>query len=455
MTSSSKSPEETEILTSSDTSLVIVRKESPPDDIWVFVDGIARIMLINDSRSLPEDEEVHFQDLPLVLLPDAPSEGEVREHASFRVALDGFTNWSSVSQNLFLLISTDSFPMAHAFDPVPLNVDNTDEIPLAEVFRKKRSLKLGKNIVKFRLNSYLPWQLEKELVLLLAIHSKSLPLFFLMMILGRVVTGFGVPEMAVLLTKLESQGWSSLFFQGNTQRKLAKQEVTEFYINSKSNGQSFTSTVRNTPLHLVPADVARILGIPSEGWDHYVKLEWPALPNHSSSLAISRKFSSKPNLTHHRCVEKNVMSPLHQLFFDDKNGHALPHGFWMASIFEAFDVPLQVWHSQTVKDVVGQVNHMDLPASMRRLDIPLQCLQNQLDEKENELDAMANAHQMEKENWEARVVTLQNELAQERTANIVDGYSNSHLSPLNSSFLLVSMIHSVIFVLLAMCVLSL
>uniref|UniRef100_M1DNX0 Uncharacterized protein n=1 Tax=Solanum tuberosum TaxID=4113 RepID=M1DNX0_SOLTU len=66
MTSSSKSPEETEILTSSDTSLVIVRKESPPDDIWVSVDGIARIMLINDSRSLPADEEVHFQDLPLV-----------------------------------------------------------------------------------------------------------------------------------------------------------------------------------------------------------------------------------------------------------------------------------------------------------------------------------------------------------------------------------------------------
>ncbi|KAK4734044.1 hypothetical protein R3W88_008305 [Solanum pinnatisectum] len=85
MASSSKSPEDTNILTSSDTSLAIISKESPPDVIWVSVDRIAHIMSINDSPSLPADEEVHFQDHSLVLLPDAPSEGEVREHASFRV----------------------------------------------------------------------------------------------------------------------------------------------------------------------------------------------------------------------------------------------------------------------------------------------------------------------------------------------------------------------------------
>ncbi|WMV38130.1 hypothetical protein MTR67_031515 [Solanum verrucosum] len=99
-------------------------------------------MLINDSPSLTTYEEVHFQDLPLVLLPDAPNEGEVIEHASFRVALDGFTNWSSVSRNPFLFVSTDSFPMAHAFVLVPLSVDNTDEIPLAELVRKKSRRRL-------------------------------------------------------------------------------------------------------------------------------------------------------------------------------------------------------------------------------------------------------------------------------------------------------------------------
>ncbi|KAH0650447.1 hypothetical protein KY284_030359 [Solanum tuberosum] len=276
-------------------------------------------------------------------------------------------------------------------------------------------------------------------------------------------------------------------------------------------GLSFTSTVRNTPLRLVSADVARILGIPYEGWDHYVKLEWPPLPNHSSALAISRKFSSKPNLTHHRCVEKNEISLVQQLYFNvvhkiiiqrklrrtqanfldltimelldtevlidlpsliiknmhmvlnqEKHGHAFLYGFWMASIFEAFDMPVQVWHSQIVKDVVGQVNHMALPASMRHLDTPLQRLQNQLAERENELVVMTTAHQMVKENWEARVVTLQNELAQERATNCycvppnsATGYSSSHLIPLNSSFLLVSMIHSAIFVLSAVSVLSL
>ncbi|KAK4713643.1 hypothetical protein R3W88_019550 [Solanum pinnatisectum] len=78
-------------------------------------------MSINDSLSLPADEEVHFQDLSLVLLPDAPSVGEVREHSSFCIALDGFANWSSVSQNPFLPISTNSFLMAHVVVPVPLS----------------------------------------------------------------------------------------------------------------------------------------------------------------------------------------------------------------------------------------------------------------------------------------------------------------------------------------------
>ncbi|WMV33536.1 hypothetical protein MTR67_026921 [Solanum verrucosum] len=110
---------------------------------------------------------------------------------------------------------------------------------------------------------------------------------------------------------------------------------------------------------------------------------------------------------------------MHRVLNQDKNGHVLPYGFWMASIFEAFDVPIQVWDSQSVKDVVGRVNRMALHVSMRRLDTPLQRLQHQLAEKENELASMMTTHQIEKETWEARVVALQHELAQKRTANIV------------------------------------
>ncbi|WMV38148.1 hypothetical protein MTR67_031533 [Solanum verrucosum] len=212
---------------------------------------------------------------------------------------------------------------------------------------------------------------------------------------GRVVIGFGGHQMVVLLTKLEVQGWSSLF--GKKGR-----------------------------------------------WGHYVKLEWSPLPNHTSALSIYRKISSNPNMTHHYGIDKNEMSPLHQLYFDvvykiilqrkqhrmkanfldltlmelldtevpidqptliikhmrkvlyqDENGHALPYGFWMAPIFEAFDVPVQV-----------------------NPDNPLQRLKNQLASKEDQLLAMENAHQMEKASLEARIVELQNELAQERVVNI-------------------------------------
>lgn len=34
----------------------------------------------------------------------------------------------------------------------------------------------------------------------------------------------------------------------------------------------------------------------------------------------------------------------------------------MAQIFEDFNVPVQVWDSQTTKDVLGQVNHIVLLA---------------------------------------------------------------------------------------------
>ncbi|KAH0648266.1 hypothetical protein KY285_033514 [Solanum tuberosum] len=93
--------------------------------------------------------------------------------------------------------------------------------------------------------------------------------------------------------------------------------------------------------------------------------------------------------THANFLDLTVMELLD---IEDKNGHAIPYGFWMASIFKAFDVPVQVWVAQTVKDMLA--------------------------DKEHELAALTYAHQLENEIWEARVVALQNELAQERTANI-------------------------------------
>ncbi|WMV50422.1 hypothetical protein MTR67_043807 [Solanum verrucosum] len=103
-----------------------------------------------------------------------------------------------------------------------------------------------------------------------------------------------------------------------------------------------------------------------------------------------------------------IIKHMHRVLYQDENGHTLPYGFWMASIFEAFDVLVQVWDSQTVKDVFA--------------------------EKEDELIAMETTHQIEKATWEVRVVALQNELAQERPANIVTvRHLNQLLSALNTT----------------------
>ncbi|KAG5571288.1 hypothetical protein H5410_061054, partial [Solanum commersonii] len=73
----------------------------------------------------------------------------------------------------------------------------------------------------------------------------------------------------------------------------------------------------------------------------------------------------------------------------------------MTPIFEVFNVPVQAWHSQTIKDVVGKVNHV-----------------NQLASKEDELLTLETTHQMERATLEACIVELQTELATMRVANI-------------------------------------
>lgn len=53
----------------------------------------------------------------------------------------------------------------------------------------------------------------------------------------------------------------------------------EFYTNGAAKGHLFTTFVRGVPIHLVAKDITHILVIRLEGWDQYVKFEWP-LPEH-------------------------------------------------------------------------------------------------------------------------------------------------------------------------------
>ncbi|KAF3654906.1 hypothetical protein FXO37_16246 [Capsicum annuum] len=206
-------------------------------------------------------------------------------------------------------------------------------------------------------------------------------------------------------------------FYRETFREFARPEVYEFYKNGVGIGELFSTTIRKVTLNLYIADNARILHFPSRGWSHYVKESWPPLDNLASALDICRKFSGKPTLVRHRRVFKREMSPLHQLYFDfvhkmilprkerrtisifldltlielldtkvridlprlilkhmqrvllkEVSGHALPYQFWLTSIFEDFGISVQVWTSQTIKDIIGHVNHMMLPVSMRSAD---------------------------------------------------------------------------------------
>ncbi|WMV38145.1 hypothetical protein MTR67_031530 [Solanum verrucosum] len=392
------------------TSSVIVSVASPPNIILVTEEGIALIVSLNGFWSRSSVEEGHSQELPLAIIVDAPSEWEAREHVTFRVVLDGFKKWSYVSHNPFLSNSTEFSSMEHKAPLVPLCIDTTDEIPLANIAptRVISKVRRGKHIAskpssskpktstnakpktslkptsKFKstkhstskskkhhvaspvpsdsslsdsdaeyLSQTNPFVSPSQLDRIIHFCKKSV-------LRGRVVTSFGGPQMAVLLTNLEVQGWSTLFLHGDTQYKLAKKEVTEFYINGKSDELSFTTT--------------------------------PHLPNHTSALSISRKFSSKTNLTHHRGVDKNEMSPLHQLYFD-----------------VVHKIILQRKQRRT-KANFHDLNLMELLDTER--------LKNQLAAKEDQLLAMENAHQMEKASLEARIVELQNELSQERAANI-------------------------------------
>lgn len=93
-----------------------------------------------------------------------------------------------------------------------------------------------------------------------------------------MITEFSVPEIDILLVKLKVQGWTKLFLQGDFQRQFAKPKMTEFYGRGIVQGFLFSTTIHKKTIHLLE-DISRIVEISNEGWDHYIKNEWPPLDN--------------------------------------------------------------------------------------------------------------------------------------------------------------------------------
>lgn len=127
----------------------------------------------------------------------------------------------------------------------------------------------------------------------------------------RVVTGFGGPKIAILMEKIDFQGWDPLFLEDDTQCKFERPENYEFFTNGSSNGNVFTTTILEVSIHLIIEDITRILDIPLGGWDHYVKFEWPPSDNMAKALSIINIIFGNPNLLQHHYVFKREMFPLH------------------------------------------------------------------------------------------------------------------------------------------------
>jgi len=100
--------------------------------------------------------------------------------------------------------------------------------------------------------------------------------------------------------------------------------VYEFYTHGVSIGDMISTSVYGKLINIYPADLGRILNVPTRGWGYYVKRSWPPLDNLPSALDICRKFFENPLLPSHRRVLKNDTCSLYQLYFDVVHKMILP-----------------------------------------------------------------------------------------------------------------------------------
>ncbi|KAG5617118.1 hypothetical protein H5410_016942 [Solanum commersonii] len=214
--------------------------------------------------------------------------------------------------------------------------------------------------------------------------------------------------MGELLTLMNAKGWTTLVLQGNRRRKMARKDTREFYINVVGSVSSISSSVGGVSFTLT-----------AEVWKKYwVYLTWDA-------LEISRRFANDPTLENYTRVDKGAMLPLHKLLFDvvhkiilprkqkrmeanyldltlmellisqvhinlpklilshinricvdNSTEHGLGYGFWLGDIFEYFQVPIEEWKEQTIKGVLGVVDHAAILTTSRGANAPMQRIES-------------------------------------------------------------------------------
>ncbi|KAM3203225.1 hypothetical protein P3L10_030851 [Capsicum annuum] len=171
--------------------------------------------------------------------------------------------------------------------------------------------------------------------------------------------------LGVLIWKLWYPNWGLWGGQpeGNHQRRFGKDEVYEFYTHGVAIGELISTSVHGKLINLYPADLGRILSVPTGGWGHYVKGSWPPLDNLPSALDICRNFFGNPLISSHHYeipidLPQLIIKHMQRVLVKDKNGHALPYQFWLAPMFDDFRVSVKLEVAQATLEA-AQAIHED------------------------------------------------------------------------------------------------
>jgi len=105
---------------------------------------------------------------------------------------------------------------------------------------------------------------------------------------------FQAQGLGVFLEKLEAQGWLDLFT--NTYRGCSVPDLAEFYANCVVTNGVVTSTFNGHKLRFDASKLGELLGVPSEGFDVYVR-EDKSILGDERLLELTRKLAQKPNLS--------------------------------------------------------------------------------------------------------------------------------------------------------------
>ena len=168
------------------------------------------------------------------------------------------------------------------------------------------------------------------------------------------VTYFQKQRLEVFLDKLRAQGWLDLFT--NTQLGCSGLELAEFYANCSITQGVVMSIVSGKKLRFDAKKLGEILGVPSMGFDVYVREDKTVLGT-ARLLELAQRLSQETGLQTPRSVKKGDMTSLHQLLFWFIIKNVIPRGQGR-NLADAMD--------QCLIDLMDREEPINLPALMIR-----------------------------------------------------------------------------------------